>query len=902
MATLANNNTDSTANNIKNDNRKDPMDNVVEEYLPPSIDSVSVNKNSNNINETTDANASTTTDTTGIANNLNIDDEDNTTTITTINRNKIKNEFSLTIDTDTEDADSMFEPIQRRGSRIPLSSTWLVGIAVVTFDVKIGQKVSTLIPEDACDEEVKKRIALLSLPDSYSGNDGDMLYSFRVRTNQLKYTQSTNRTFLYGHAYFARQKDATAARGFHQSAVVYLTELPYAALFRTLADVTGPLFFELGKGVLKTIVCDISKWPEPRPGVKMTLPVSGMVLSYRVPVLLVGEIDNITTTTNTTTKNNKKDDDNNNNGAKKQLIYPNKLGRSMSDQPPSSSEKPISKFDKNKDDELTSSKKSWLNRSASMPLDSISPTNGSSPAIKTIYDVFDVNAQEHAGYFQSVGLFSTFGTALAPSLWQAWELLICGESIMVYAPSPDLCSRAVFALISTMAPLPFVGDFRPYFTIYDSDFNTFAESLGNGQQRSHSSGSPIPPVILGVTNPFFLKSFEKFPNIISLGQGENNVHYHNKWIKPTVWNRSKVLRKMTEVNCPPSFLVQRAQSLPSNTEVIKQLLPVRNKRKQYDFNSGEAGDNIKQLNRRKGIRSGKIQCVFERRDDTSNSANDGKVGIGACAEDAINNALLRQHFRSLTVTFLQPFERYFGIDFGAQTGNNNNNNNNNNNKSSQLNVDGTDGIALVGFGPYSIECLNLPSFEKKSFLKYLKQSGMPNAFKMVGMKSKFLRLYDKFVETTHFKTWFMNNQSRHREELLQTMKNMRMEIKAKELLCSIAPTLYNMVKGKESGKKSVPVREVRGLAHVLVTIKNEIEKEHTLLSNGDGGRGQMTLITKMTEHYIAVRKLLPERFVPDECLQYQVQSISKTNDGVSNNNDNTTMGTLAKRLEEAECV
>ena len=44
MATLANNNTDSTANNIKNDNRKDPMDNVVEEYLPPSIDSVSVNK------------------------------------------------------------------------------------------------------------------------------------------------------------------------------------------------------------------------------------------------------------------------------------------------------------------------------------------------------------------------------------------------------------------------------------------------------------------------------------------------------------------------------------------------------------------------------------------------------------------------------------------------------------------------------------------------------------------------------------------------------------------------------------------------------------------------------------------------------------------------------------------
>ena len=61
---------------------------------------------------------------------------------------------------------------------------------------------------------------------------------------------------------------------------------------------------------------------------------------------------------------------------------------------------------------------------------------------------------------------------------------MCGESIMIYAPSPDLCSRAVFALISSIAPLPFAGDFRPYFTIYDTDFNVFAESLGSGQRAT----------------------------------------------------------------------------------------------------------------------------------------------------------------------------------------------------------------------------------------------------------------------------------------------------------------------------------------------------------------------------------------------------------------------------------
>ena len=72
--------------------------------------------------------------------------------------------------------------------------------------------------------------------------------------------------------------------------------------------------------------------------------------------------------------------------------------------------------------------------------------------------------------------------------------------------------------------MPFAGDFRPYFTIYDTDFNVFAESLGSGQRPT--PGAPLPPVILGVTNPFFLKSFDRFPNIISLGQGEHNVHSH----------------------------------------------------------------------------------------------------------------------------------------------------------------------------------------------------------------------------------------------------------------------------------------------------------------------------------------------------------------------------------------
>ena len=103
------------------------------------------------------------------------------------------------------------------------------------------------------------------------------------------------------------------------------------------------------------------------------------------------------------------------------------------------------------------------------------------------------------------------------------------------------------------------------------------------------------------------------------------------------------------------------------------------------------------------------------------------------------------------------------------------------------------------------------------------------------------------MDTVHFKKWFADKQASHRDDLCRTMESMRLEIKAKELLCSIAPTLYNMVKGKLTGKKSVPKREIDGLAHVLIKIKNEIENE----SKAESLR--MRLIKKMIEHYVAVK-------------------------------------------------
>lgn len=77
-----------------------------------------------------------------------------------------------------------------------------------------------------------------------------------------------------------------------------------------------------------------------------------------------------------------------------------------------------------------------------------------------------------------------------------WELVLLGEPLVVMAPSPALSSEVVLALVrygpiraqrgsrgganrrllrprSTIAPLRFCCDFRPYFTIHDSEFREY---------------------------------------------------------------------------------------------------------------------------------------------------------------------------------------------------------------------------------------------------------------------------------------------------------------------------------------------------------------------------------------------------------------------------------------------
>ncbi|KAF1372033.1 hypothetical protein PFLUV_G00260130 [Perca fluviatilis] len=103
-------------------------------------------------------------------------------------------------------------------------------------------------------------------------------------------------------------------------------------------------------------------------------------------------------------------------------------------------------------------------------------------------------------------LFKCFQPVLV-HLQMLWELVLLGEPLVVMAPSPTVSSETVLALISIISPLRFCCDFRPYFTVHDSEFREF------------TTRTQAPPsVVLGVTNPFFIKTFQNWPHVVRLGE------------------------------------------------------------------------------------------------------------------------------------------------------------------------------------------------------------------------------------------------------------------------------------------------------------------------------------------------------------------------------------------------
>jgi hypothetical protein len=207
---------------------------------------------------------------------------------------------------------------------------WLYGIAIVTFDLELGQSIELLLPNHCkLTEKEKQNLSYLSFPDTNSTSLGDFQYHFRLNhesstlTPYYQYYNSivppalqVDQNYLFGYVNFRQIRDKTIKRGYFQKSFVLLSQLPFISLFLTTVNQLATDYFQYGLTSLESC-CHLMdhQWPEPEPGKTLLLPLLDNVLQIRIPthgdkpfspsdLIQFRSIFNDTVTTNTNSNNN----------------------------------------------------------------------------------------------------------------------------------------------------------------------------------------------------------------------------------------------------------------------------------------------------------------------------------------------------------------------------------------------------------------------------------------------------------------------------------------------------------------------------------------------------------------------------------------------------------------------
>uniref|UniRef100_A0A1A7WXK4 DENN/MADD domain containing 6B n=1 Tax=Iconisemion striatum TaxID=60296 RepID=A0A1A7WXK4_9TELE len=211
---------------------------------------------------------------------------------------------------------------------------------------------------------------------------------------------------------------------------------------------------------------------------------------------------------------------------------------------------------------------------------------GGSPVRQTIQETL-LPAPMLLQTIHELDLFKCFQSVLI-HLQMMWELMLLGEPLVVMALSPTVCSEIILALVSSIIPLKFCCDFRPYFTIHDSEF------------REYTTRTQAPPnVVLGVTNPFFIKTFQNWPHVVRLG----DIRMAGDLPKQV---KVKKLSKLKTLDTKPGIYTSYKTFLHKDKILIKRLLK----------------------------------------------------GIQRKRPSEVQSAILRRHLLELTQSFIIPLERY----------------------------------------------------------------------------------------------------------------------------------------------------------------------------------------------------------------------------------------------------
>jgi hypothetical protein len=569
--------------------------------------------------------------------------------------------------------------------------SWITCSCLVDFDLALGQTMKFAYPSGVLSEAEGQNVALLAFPDSHSKAVGEYNFCFRFRTSPSSSTSKSDMKYpyLFGYVYFCQKPDSSLHRGYFQKSIVLVSHLPYTELFLRVVKIIGPLFFSYGYSILEAFFRNISQWPCPTKVGKFTLPVLGERVQVNIQPHNTPPFSSPSQATESSRKS--------------QLTYPNEQTPTVWQVEPSMRRnftqmlvmgfcaemvvKALKKSNNNLVEAIGTAraelkealKKEGRHRGIDLT-DLYSPTDTS----------------RCCGVFQEINIYEVFQKVLG-NLWFLWECALAGEPVMVISQSPEVCTRAVLGIMSLIAPVIYGGDYRPYFTIYDPDFKHYQELHDHGTLGS---------VILGVTNPFFLKAYPKWTNVLYLSTVDEEES-----------NPS-----------PDSYRGYRLSTLYSRRRSKKYRHIVKKTLDQEELIF--EGNPSKMVSRHLGCidpDEKTLRLLLERESKCSPSLEKRTEAKEQIA--AINNSILRKHFFSMTSNFLRSFRIYFTFN------------------SKQL--------KSPLFNPYLTPVSLLP-WDEKEFLEEIQRA--PKAyFKDLPPKlsrSSLVKLYSKFFKSPHFHPWF----------------------------------------------------------------------------------------------------------------------------------------------------
>ncbi|XP_016794971.1 protein DENND6B isoform X1 [Pan troglodytes] len=452
-----------------------------------------------------------------------------------------------------------------RAARTPAApwarfSAWLECVCVVTFDLELGQALELVYPNDfRLTDKEKSSICYLSFPDSHSGCLGDTQFSFRMRqcggqrspwhADDRHYNSRApvalqvvwmGRAWLtpcsfqrepahyFGYVYFRQVKDSSVKRGYFQKALgssptgrhpgssvlgFLLSNNSGVQVRRSRGSCPVKLVGRATLGQLQSLVL-VSRLPFVRLFQALLSLIAPEYFDKLAPCLeaVCSEIDQWPAPAPGQTLNLPVM------GVVVQVRIPSRVDKSESSPP------------KQYDQENLL------------------------PAPVVLASVHELD------------LFRCFRPVLT-HMQTLWELMLLGEPLLVLAPSPDVSSEMVLALTSCLQPLRFCCDFRPYFTIHDSEFKEF------------TTRTQAPPnVVLGVTNPFFIKTLQHWPHILRVGEPKmsGDLPKQVKLKKPS---------RLKTLDTKPGLYTAYTAHLHRDKALLKRLLKGVQKKRPSDVQS-----------------------------------------------------------------------------------------------------------------------------------------------------------------------------------------------------------------------------------------------------------------------------------------------------------------------------